>query len=140
MYYLETAVTRNTALQTAPVAPPPVVPINKHNPMLDYFHDGCGNYWGVARLHALAADLPVFDCPLAVLELNGRIWTDNNMIELANHCKRVMEADLQTPILIDWTGGIADGRHRVIKALIEGRATVKAKRLLTRPEPCQVKS
>ena len=48
---------------------PPVVPIANHKPMLDYFHDGCGNYWGVARLQELAKDLPVFDLPLAALEL-----------------------------------------------------------------------
>lgn len=119
---------------------PPVVPIANHKPMLDYFHDGCGNYWGVARLQELAKDLPVFDLPLAALELNGRIWADNNIIELAHHCKRVMDADLNVPILIDWTGGIADGRHRVIRALIEGKATVKARRLIERPAPCQAKA
>jgi hypothetical protein len=51
-----------------------------------------------------------------------------------------MDADLNVPILIDWTGGIADGRHRVIRALIEGKATVKARRLIERPAPCQAKT
>lgn len=118
----------------------PVVPLNVNDPMLDYFTDGNGNYWGVARLQQLAKDLPVFDCPLAVLELNGRIWADNNIIQLAAHCKRVMDADINVPILMDWTGGIADGRHRVIRALVEGKTTIKARRLIARPDPCQYKS
>ena len=115
----------------------PKIELTSHEPLQDYFIDDAGQWWSVARLVDAAKDLPVFDCPLVALELNWAIWKDCDIIEIANHCKRVIEADLEQPIILDWTGGIADGRHRVIRALIEGRTTIKAKRLMTRLEPCR---
>jgi hypothetical protein len=46
-----------------------------------------------------------------------------------------MDADLTCPILLDWNGDIADGRHRLIKALAKGRRTLKARRITWKPEP-----
>lgn len=56
---------------------------------------------------------------------------------LAWHVRRVKDADLDKPILLDWEGGIADGRHRVIKALVLGKRTIKARRMMWKPEPCR---
>lgn len=115
----------------------PEVKIDKHDPLQDWYGDIDGPRWSVARLVDAAKDLPVFDCPLASIDLSRCIWDGCCIQELAEHCKRVFDADLDRPILFDWYGNIADGRHRVIKALIEGRRTIKAKRLMVRPIPCR---
>lgn len=115
---------------------PPKVEFNHFFPLQDYYRDGEGNLYSVAKLVDDAKDLPVFDCPLAALHLSGEIWSGSNMHALAWHCRRVKNADLDEPILLDWNGAIADGRHRVIKALALGKRTIKARRLMWKPDPC----
>lgn len=119
---------------------PPRVTFRNADPLQDYYCDGSGGFWSVAKLQDDAKDLPVFDCPIAALDLSNVIWRGENMLGLAFHCKRVMDADLDCPILLDWSGAIADGRHRVLKAIIEGRRTIKARRMTWKPTPCRVES
>ena len=116
---------------------PPKIEFNHFHPLQDYYSDGQGNLYSVAKLVDDAKGLPVFDCPLAALNLSGEIWSGSNMHGLAWHCRRVKNADLDEPILLDWNGVIADGRHRVIKALVEGKRTIKAKRMQWKPDPCR---
>lgn len=115
---------------------PPKVKFGRPDPLQDYYADGTGNLYGVARLIDATKHLPVFDCPLAALDLSGEIWRGCDMHALAWHVKRVNDADLSKPILLDWRGAIADGRHRVIKALSLGKRTIKARRMMWKPEPC----
>lgn len=105
-------------------------------PLQDYFDDGYGNRWSVARLIDDTKHLKAFNAPIAALDLSGRIWSGADMALLAYHVKKVNDADLQRPIIIAWDGSIADGRHRIIKALIEGKKTIKAVRMTWRPTPC----
>lgn len=113
---------------------PPVIELYNANPLTEYYR--CKNeQWDVARLKELAKDLPVFDCPLAALDLDYEVWSGCNIIELAEHCKKVMDCSLDYPIMLDWNGCIADGRHRIMKALIEGKTTIKAVRFQSKPEP-----
>lgn len=116
---------------------PPQLEFNAIEPLQEYYYDGDGGHYSVAALVEASQDLPVFDCPLASLYLVGEIWNGCNMFELAYHVKRVMDADMSIPILIDWHGAIADGRHRVIRALAEGRTTIKARRITWKPKPCR---
>lgn len=115
---------------------PPAVTFRDSEPLQDYYFDGSGAYWSVAKLIDDARDLPVFDVPLAALDLSGVIWDGSDMYTLAFHVQKCMAADLEFPILLDWRGSIADGRHRVLKAIAEGRATIKAKRMTWKPAPC----
>ena len=119
------------------MAKAPKVTFRKHDPLQDYYCDGAGGWYSVAKLLDDTKDLPVFDCPLAALELSHVIWRDADMLMLASHVRRVMDADLDVPILLDWTGSIADGRHRVLKALAKGERTIKARRMTWRTEPCK---
>lgn len=114
---------------------PPEVTFADIDPLQDYYNDGCGNEYSVARLVDEAKALKPFDCPIAALDLSGEIWRGCDMFTLAFHCKKVVEADLKYPIILDWRGNVADGRHRIIKALIEGKRTVKAVRLTWRVAP-----
>lgn len=116
---------------------PPKVEFNRADPLQDYYDDGNGNLYSVARLIDDTKHLPVFECPLAALDLSGEIWEGCNIHGLAWHVRRVKDADIDRPILLDWEGGIADGRHRVIKALVLGKRTIKARRMMWKPEPCR---
>lgn len=116
---------------------PPMVAFRKNEPMQDYYCDGKGGWYSVAKLIDDTKDLPVFDVPLAALDLDRKIWQDCDILGLARHVKQCMDADLDFPILLDWSGSIADGRHRVLKAIALGKRTIKARRMTWKPEPCR---
>lgn len=116
---------------------PPVIKFADAEPLQDYFVDPDGNMYSVAKLIDDTKHLVPFDLPIAGICLSDKIWENEDIFGLAFHCKKVMEADLSKPIILDWRGGIADGRHRVIKALIEGRRTIKAVRITWRVTPCR---
>lgn len=82
--------------------------------------------------------LKSFDAPIAALDLSYEIWKGQDMFGLANHCKKVNAADLSKPIILAWNGEVADGRHRIIKAVMLGKRTIKAVRMTWKPEPCRV--
>ena len=60
-------------------------------------------------------------------------------MDLAYHAKRVVEADLQHPVILGPCGGIIDGFHRVVKALVFGQKFVYAVRLEEMPEPDEIR-
>ena len=117
------------------MAQPPKLEFARIEPLQDYYDDGNGNRYSVAKLLDAARDLPVFDCPLAAISLVPEPWNDSDMFHLAWHVRKVMKADLSVPILLDWRGCIADGRHRVIKAIALGKRTIPARRMTWKPDP-----
>jgi hypothetical protein len=119
---------------------PPKVKMRAAEPLQDYYSDCEGNRYSVARLLDDSKDLPVFEVPVAALDLSAVIWDDASIYMLAFHVKKCMNADLDFPILLDWNGVIADGRHRVIKAIATGKRTVKARRMMWNPEPDKKKA
>jgi hypothetical protein len=98
-----------------------------------------GNHsWSVPRLFELARELPVMDIPLDHLDL-WHSYKDLTLREMVMHMKAVNDADLGRPIILDEDGQIMDGRHRLMKAMLTGAATIKAVRFDENPSPCRVK-
>lgn len=93
---------------------PPKLSVGGDDPLSEYYSDGERRY-AVSRLIEEAKGLDPFDAQ-----------------DMARHLRRVMDADLSKPIILDWDGCIADGRHRVVKAILEGHRTIKAVRLMER--------
>ena len=93
--------------------------------------------WFATTLAKHAEDLNVFELPLAGIDLGRMPWGSsmNTLKDFAGHMKRVMKADLSHPIILDEDGYIADGWHRVAKALLEDKPTIKAVRFDVNP-PC----
>jgi len=114
----------------------PAIKFREPEPLQDYYRDREGFLYSVAKLVDDTRNLKPFKCPLASLDLSAHIWDDQNIIDLAFHCKRVNEADLSKPIIIAWDGVIADGRHRIIKALSNGEKHIMAVRMTWKPAPC----
>ena len=117
------------------IAKPPIVKFRDIDPLQDYYLDREGNSYSVARLVDDSKHLPTFEVPLAALDLAGQPWDGDSLYALAFHVKKCMAADLSCPILLDWNGCIADGRHRVLKAIATGKRTILARRITWRVEP-----
>jgi len=94
------------------------------------------NEYSVARLVALSAKLPVMDVPLDHMSVYTR-YENLTLRDLVMHMKTALDADLAYPIILDEDGDILDGRHRVMKAILQGEKTIKAVRFDENPSPCR---
>lgn len=97
-----------------------------------------GNHqWSVSRLIDLSKKLEVFEIPMNYLYVYYK-YDKLTLREMVTHIKAVLEADLSYPIILDEDGEVMDGRHRIMKAMLEGAKTIKAVRFETNPPPCRV--
>ena len=94
--------------------------------------------WSVPRLFELSRLLPVMDVPLNHLSL-WYTYEKLTLREMVMHLRAVNVADLSLPIILDEDGELMDGRHRLMRAMLEGAETIKAVRFDENPMPCQVK-
>ena len=80
-------------------------------------------------------DYPVFDTPLASLSIDSIPWTNlDDMYDFCHHMKRVNDCSLEYPIMLAPNGCILDGAHRICKAIILGKKTIKCIRIQTMPK------
>jgi hypothetical protein len=97
--------------------------------------------WDVDRLVELSAGFTPIDVPLSeIRELDETFWFDAEGDEptcrrVALHSKLMNETDLRHPIVLSRDGRVMDGMHRVCKALVEGRDTIRAVRFDADPDP-----
>jgi len=96
-----------------------------------------GKKWSVPRLHQLAKDLPVMEVPLDHLDV-AYYYSNLNLREFVMHMRAVKKADLSYPIILDEDGVLMDGRHRLMKAMLLGKKTIKVVRFEENPSPCSV--
>jgi len=93
--------------------------------------------WSVARLFELAKNLPVMEVPLDHLYLYYT-YEKLTLRDMVMHMRAVNDADLDCPIIFDEDGELLDGRHRLMKAMLIGAATIKVVRFDENPSPCRV--
>lgn len=92
--------------------------------------------WVVSNLVERAKGLEPFDLPLAAVYVGSAVWDAvTSPYEMAQHMRRVMDVDTSKPVILDQEGFIMDGWHRVVRALIDGKPTIKAVRFEVTPEP-----
>lgn len=92
--------------------------------------------WSVSRLFELARNLPIMDIPLDHLSVYYT-YEKLTLREMVMHMKAVNNSDLGKPIILDEDGELMDGRHRLMKAMLLGNATIKAVRFDENPSPCR---
>lgn len=93
------------------------------------------SYWSIARLVTLSKELEVMEIPLK--HMNVYYQYDNlSLRDMVMHMNAVNDADLSYPIILDEDGEVMDGRHRIMKCLLNGYETIKAVRFDTNPERC----
>ena len=103
--------------------------------------DGTRQAWQVERLWELSKALPVrqvriddiagFD-QVTWFSLDGPLPTCR---AVAQHAKRIYEADLRHPVILSARGGVMDGMHRIARAWLEGKEVIDAVRFAVNPEP-----
>lgn len=93
--------------------------------------------WKATTLYnfAKAKEYPVVDMPLWCVDLSTEAFDCGSLKEFIFQCKRVESCSLEHPIILDDHGVIADGYHRLCKAIMSGQETIKAIRLLEMPAP-----
>lgn len=97
--------------------------------------------WQVQDLQRAVKDCPVFEVPLAFLDLSAHSFNmEGGLIDFAIHMRHVNEADLAYPIIFDQWGKIIDGRHRIVKALLMGHTTIKGVKVPDGTAPTYYKS
>ena len=95
--------------------------------------------YDVADLVKAAENLEVFDLPLCGIALSD-CFTNRTLKSFLYHYKRVENADLSYHIILADDGYVCDGWHRIAKAILEGRTTIKAKRLIVMPDGEEIKN
>jgi len=97
--------------------------------------------WDVDRLVELSAQLPIEDVSLnEISEIDSAYWylgdgTQPTVRSVAEHARLIEAVDVTFPIILNVDGRVMDGMHRVARALIEGRSSVKAVRFIVEPPP-----
>ena len=98
--------------------------------------------WDVDRLVELTRDLPVHAVPLSdIRELDEPVFDDEEPLTWRGpvaHVRLMDEAELRYPVILAADGALMDGRHRVARALREGRSTIDAVRFPEDPPPDHV--
>ena len=100
----------------------------------DNTYSSDGKVWTVTNLIARAKDLEPFDLPLAAIYSGTEVWTPvGSAYGIAHHVRRALDVDTSHPIILCQQGFIMDGWHRVLRALIDGKTTIKAVRFVETP-------
>ena len=112
----------------------------KIEPFCDYNVQKCSlgrHKWSIPRLVELSKDLEVFEIPLRHLNIY-QSYDKMTLRELVGHIMSVQAANLDYPIILDEDGDLMDGRHRIMRAILEGREAIKAVRFESNPRPCEI--
>ena len=102
--------------------------------------DGEGGYqtssehWDNSTLFESVKDLGEFDLPLCVINISHTPWDMDNFRWMLYHLKRIEKCDFKYPVILSPDGRIIDGWHRVAKAIMDNKLTIKAVRLNVMPE------
>jgi uncharacterized protein (UPF0216 family) len=95
--------------------------------------------WDVDRLVELSRHLPRKKVPLEdIRELDQPCGGDSEHLtwrELLEHMKLINAADLSFPIILSASGEVMDGRHRIVKAALEGNDVIEAVQFENDPTP-----
>ena len=95
--------------------------------------------WHIESVWRAARNLPVEQVQIgSIRELDEDCWFNGRpatVRAVVDHAARMHSADLELPVILASDGQVLDGMHRIAKALLEGRATLPARRLPVDPDP-----
>ena len=104
--------------------------------------DGKRLVWYTEKLWRQSRDLPPFEIEISsIKELDEDCWFGQKkptLREIAQHCKKINNASLKYPIILNADGSLMDGGHRLCKAILEGHKTIKAVQFTSMPEPDEI--
>ncbi len=94
--------------------------------------------WDVDRLVRLSSGFRPVRVQLADIRELDEPWHGEEPATwrtMVDHIRLIHDAEMTFPIILSARGTVMDGRHRVAKALLEGRTEIEAVRFVTDPEP-----
>ena len=99
-----------------------------------------GMRWDASTLITAAKDLPTFDLSLMSIDLDRYPWRFENwnFKSFLWHTVRIEKTNLKYPVILDEYGSIIDGWHRIAKAILQGKETIKAVRFKVMPEADEI--
>ena len=104
--------------------------------------DGKRLVWYTEKLWILSRELSTFEIDISsIKELDEDCWFGEKkptLREIARHCKKIDDASLKYPIILNADGSLMDGGHRLCKAILQGRKTIKAVQFTSMPEPDEI--
>jgi len=96
---------------------------------------GKGQYV-IGNLISRAKDLEIKEMPINHLNFSDlALDAGDTLRQFVRQMKAVLEADLKFPIILDEDGYVMDGRHRIAKALLEEKESIKFVRFEKTPMP-----
>lgn len=90
--------------------------------------------YSVKSIIEASKDVAAFDLDIRGVDIGVNPWGDQSIKTIVSHMRRVNDAEMKYPIVLDNTGYICDGWHRLVKAILNGDETIRAKRLLVMPD------
>lgn len=114
--------------------------LENNSQLLDYFSDYNdittldGKTYLVSSLIEESKNLPIFNMPVAGANISYLPWNISNIREFTEHLLGVIESDITHPIIFTPDGLLADGHHRLVRAIVEGVETIPAVRLKEMPK------
>jgi hypothetical protein len=96
--------------------------------------------WDVDRLIEASGDLPVMDIAITSIgQVDTDYWfcfgPDPTVRRIIDHVHLIQAVDCSYPIILGSDGRVMDGMHRVARAILEGRPTIRAVRFEVDPAP-----
>ena len=87
----------------------------------------------------MSRGFPVEEVPLAAIwEIDSAYWFSHELPtvrSVVDHARLIEEVDSSHPIILGSDGRVMDGMHRVARALLEGRSSIRGVRFPEIPEP-----
>jgi hypothetical protein len=96
--------------------------------------------WDVDNLIRRSADLPVEEVAVtSIREVDTDYWFTFGPVptvrRIIEQVRLIEEVDVGYPIILGSDGRVMDGMHRVARAILEGRTTIRAVKFTVDPEP-----
>ncbi|CAN5625536.1 hypothetical protein BH23PAT2_BH23PAT2_02520 [soil metagenome] len=96
--------------------------------------------WDVDRLIQLTAGFTVEEVKLEdIYEIDANYWFDETtkptVRKVVEHAKLIGDVDTTYPIILGPDNRVMDGMHRIARAMLDNRPTIKAVRFTELPEP-----
>ena len=97
--------------------------------------------WEVERLWKMTQNFPSRRVPLsAISDFDLVCWFDGKQHlptcrAVADHARKIMEAEFRYPVILSAEGHVMDGMHRIAKAWLLGHETIEAVQFDEDPEP-----
>ena len=107
----------------------------------DRQEDGIVLAWEVERLWEMTRNFPRRQVPLTeIRDFDLVTWFDSKQHlptcrAVAEHARKIMEAEFNYPVILSAKGHVMDGMHRIAKAWLLGHETIEAVQFDEDPEP-----